>query len=149
MSDLVSIDYPRNYIVAGDLDGKEVTLTIDRVADKNTVRREDGTLIDKWVIYFKEAKKPFILGDPNAKLAQIELGNDKRKWPGKTITIFPTTTLTSRAFAEQAGCVIKGEKKGKVIVPCIRIKISGGEPAVIRSQMAEVGGQKQEGEPEW
>lgn len=129
MSDLVSVAYPRNFIVVGDLDGKEATLTIDRVADENSVKREDGSLIDKWVIYFKEAKKPFVLGDPNAKLAQIVLGNDKRKWPGKQLTLYPTTTETSRGFAEQSGCVVLGpakKKKGFVTVPCIRVKLNAG-----------------------
>lgn len=120
----VSEVYPSNFITAGDLEGKELRITIDRVADKGTVRREDKTAIDKAVVYFKGSPKGFIIGPTNARSIRMALGiNEMSDWPGKQIAIYPTTTKISLGMAEQNGCPIL-EINGKMAtVPCIRVKV--------------------------
>ncbi len=115
--------YPSNFIAAGDLDGREVTLTITKVADKDTVRREDKTLIDKAVLYFGETPRGLVLGKTNAKRIQLCHGNEMSKWVGKKVTIYPTSTEIALSMAEQNGCPILAVRGKMATVPCIRVKI--------------------------
>jgi len=145
----VSEVYPSNFVAAGDLDGRDVTLTIARCADKNTVKREDGKLIDKAVLYFKE--KPngpgLVLGKTNARLIRLEHGNDMGKWIGKQITLYPTTTEMARAAAEQAGCMILSTKGKMATVPCIRVRVNADLEPVNLSEKQET--RNEEGEITW
>lgn len=130
----VSEVYPSNFIASGDLDGRSVTLTIERVAEPGTVKREDGKKIDKAILYF--AEKPngpgMILGKTNACAIRLIHGNEMSRWPGKKITIYPTRTDISRKMAEQNGCPILSSNGKMVSVPCIRVDIAAaglsGEP---------------------
>jgi hypothetical protein len=119
----VSEVYPSNFITAGDLDGKELRLTIDRVADKNAVKREDGSPIDRIVIYFRGSPKGFVAGKTNARAIRLEHGNNIDEWVGKQITIFPTTTKIAKAWAEKSGVVVLEDHGKSVTVPCIRVKV--------------------------
>jgi hypothetical protein len=119
----VSEVYPSNFIAAGDLDGRDVTLTIARCADKNTVKREDGKLIDKAVLYFKETPRGLIAGKTNLRSIRLMLGNEMSKWPGKQITVYPTTTEISTAYAEESGCIVLSTKGKWATVPCIRVRV--------------------------
>lgn len=119
----VSEVYPSNFISAGDLDGKELRLTIDRVEDKNKVKREDGTPIDKLVLYFRGSEKGFVAGPTNARAIRMQHGNVIEDWVGKQITIFPTTTKLTKAWAEKSGVVILEDHGKSVTVPCIRVKV--------------------------
>lgn len=119
----VSEVYPSNFISAGDLDGKELRLTIDRVANKGTVKREDGSPIDKLVIYFKGSTRGFVAGPTNARAIRLEHGNVIEDWEGKQITIYPTTTKLTKAWAEKSGVVILEDHGKSVTVPCIRVKV--------------------------
>lgn len=100
----VTDQFPGNFIKAGDLDGKERRLTILAVAESNTERAEDKRLIDKPILTFKEAKRRLVLNVTNAESVRLHHGNDMSKWPGKEITLYPTTT-----------------RLGGEVVPCIRI----------------------------
>lgn len=130
----VSEAFPSNFIAAGDLDGRSVTLTIARVADPGTVKREDGQKIDKPILYF--AEKPngpaMILGKTNARAVRMIHGNDMARWTGKKITIYPTTTDISKSMAEKNGSPILREHGKMATVPCIRVSIAdaglSGEP---------------------
>lgn len=130
----VSEVYPSNFIAAGDLDGREVTLTVERVADKNTVKREDKTLIDKAILYFKETPRGLVLGKTNAKRLQLAHGNVMEKWVGKNVTLYPTTTEIAKSMAEQNGSPILAVRGKMATVPCIRVKIDKE-----LSEMAELG----------
>jgi hypothetical protein len=120
----VSEVYPSNFISAGDLDGRDVTLTIAKCADKNTVKREDGKLIDKPILYFKETPRGFVAGKTNARLVRLMHGNEMGKWIGKTVTLYPTTIEMSKAAADQAGCMILSVKGKMATVPCIRVRVT-------------------------
>lgn len=119
----VSTVFPSNFIAAGDLDGRDVTLTIERVADKGTVKREDGQLIDKPVLYFKETPMGMIIGKTNARAIRLAHGNEMTKWIGKQITVYPTTTAISKKMAEQNGSIILSENGKMATVACIRVRV--------------------------
>lgn len=119
----VSEVYPSNFISAGDLDGKELRLTIERVEDKNKVKREDGTPIDRIVIYFKGTPRGFVAGKTSARTIRLEHGNDMENWVGKQITIYPTTTKIAKAWAEKSGVPVLEDHGKSVTVPCIRVKV--------------------------
>lgn len=119
----VSAVFPSNFIAAGDLDGRDVTLTIERVADKGTVKREDGQPIDKPVLYFKETPMGMIIGKTNARAIRLEHGNEMTKWIGKQITVYPTTTSISKKMAEQNGSIILSTNGKMATVACIRVRV--------------------------
>jgi hypothetical protein len=130
----VSEIYPSNFIAAGDLDGRPVTLTVDRIAEPGAVKREDGQKIDKPILYFVEKPKGpgLVLGKTNARTIRLIHGNDMSRWTGKKVTFYPTTTDMAKRAAEQAGCIILSEHGKMVTVPCIRVSVAAagisGEP---------------------
>lgn len=101
--------FPSLYIEAGDLDGKERTLTIESVEGKHEGKGTDGKAFVKPLIKFKGAKKGLVLNKTNAKRIRDYLGygNDMDTWVGRPVTLYPTT------------CNAFGEKNK----PCIRVKI--------------------------
>jgi N-acetylmuramoyl-L-alanine amidase len=96
--------FPSNYICAADLRGKDVTLTIAKVAKEELVRR-GGSVEVKPVVTFEKAQKRLVLARTNAEtIAEIH-GPDTSMWTGKQVTLYPTTT-----------------KMGPKTVDCIRIR---------------------------
>lgn len=83
----------RDWLFAFDLQGKDVTLTIERVEAGN-VSGTGGKKTRKPVVHFKEGqnKKPLALAVTNCKTIAGMYGNDTDAWVGKRITLFPTTT---------------------------------------------------------
>jgi hypothetical protein len=96
----------KDFLFAFDLDGKAVTVTIDRVKG-GELTGEGGKKTKKPLCYFREgrAKKPLALNSTNCKAIAAMYGNDTDQWVGKRITIFPTTT-----------------NFGSDVVDCIRVK---------------------------
>lgn len=82
--------HPRNYISSADLDGKDVTLTIQSVAHEDLVG-EGGRKDNMPVITFDKAKKKMVLNRTNAKLIASQHGPDVDGWTGKQVTLYPTT----------------------------------------------------------
>lgn len=109
----------------GDLDGREVTLTIKRVDPPGSVKASDGSKIDKSVMFFEETPKYLVLNATNLRLARAALAsNETDRWPGRSIILRPATTDIPRASAEKFGCIILRELSPKmVLVPCVRVKI--------------------------
>lgn len=120
----VSEVYRTDYVAAGDLDRKDVTLTIKAIHEPNKLKREDGKLIDKPVAEFVETPKKLVIGKTNARLIRMTHGNVMDSWVGRKITLYPTTTEMAKAAAEQAGCMILSERGKMVTVPCIRVRVS-------------------------
>ena len=123
----VSEVYKTDYVAAGDLDGKDVTLTVKAIHGPNKLKREDGKLIDKPVAEFAETPKKLVIGKTNARLIRMTHGNEMDGWVGRKITLYPTTTEMAKAAAEQAGCIILAERGKMVTVPCIRIRVGSAE----------------------
>ncbi|HNB58708.1 MAG TPA: hypothetical protein PK308_00245 [Phycisphaerales bacterium] len=97
--------YQKDYIYAYDLEGKDVTVTIERVT-AGELTGEGGKKSKKPVLYFKGSKKGLGLCITNARvIAGLYGGFDSDKWIGKKITLYPTTT-----------------KFGSDTVECIRIR---------------------------
>lgn len=116
-----------DYIEHGDLDGKEVTLTIKGYCPPGTVSRADKSKIDKPILHFEKITKGLVLNKTNMRLIRMMHGNDMEKWAGKQITIRPTTTQMAKGAAQHVGCMILKDLGKMVLVPCIRVKVEIGE----------------------
>lgn len=83
----------RDYLFAFDLQGKDCTLTIERVTG-GEIKGTGGKKSKKPLCYFKEGrdKRPLGLNSTNCKAIAAMYGNDTANWAGKRITIYPTTT---------------------------------------------------------
>jgi hypothetical protein len=96
--------FPSRFLTAADLNGKAVTLTIDRAPLeplKNKNREETKT-----VLYFRGTRKVLPLNRTNwDAVADITGEDDSENWPGHQIQVWPTTT----SF-------------GADVVDCIRIR---------------------------
>lgn len=93
--------YPSEYIAAPDLMGKDVAVTIEKVAVE-TVIGTDGKKQDKPVVCFKGHKKRMVMCKTNARTIAGHHGNDTDKWIGQRITLYPTTC---QAFGETKECI--------------------------------------------
>ena len=83
----------REYLYAFDLQGKDVTLTIERVAGGD-LTGPGGKKSKKPLCYFKESKsgKPLALNSTNCRAISSMYGNDTDGWIGKRVTLYPTVT---------------------------------------------------------
>ena len=90
---------------AHDLDGRDVTITIERVVG-GEVRGENNKKNKKPIAHIKGKTKKLALNVTNCKAIEALIGTpDPAEWSGARITIFPTTT----------------DMGGKV-VDCIRVR---------------------------
>lgn len=83
----------RDYLFAFDLQGKDCTVTIERVTG-GEIKGTGGKKSKKPLCYFKESRdqRPLGLNSTNCKTIAAMYGNDTAGWIGKRITIYPTTT---------------------------------------------------------
>jgi hypothetical protein len=81
--------FPSNYVSAGDLKGKEVTVTIDRVDSAEF--ENDGKKRTKPVVHFKNPGiKPLVANKTNSMMIAAALGStDYTTWPGKQVRLYP------------------------------------------------------------
>jgi hypothetical protein len=79
------------HLRAWDLDGQDVTLTIERV-EAGVIENADGESKRMPFVYFKGMGKPLGLNKTNGKSLAGMYGTDVRKWIGKRVTLYPTTT---------------------------------------------------------
>lgn len=84
--------YDKDYIYSYDLEGRDVTVTIERVKG-GTLVGTGGTKNKKPVVYFKGTEKGLALNITNARvIAGLYGGFESDQWIGKRITLYPTTT---------------------------------------------------------
>ncbi len=83
--------FDSEHLYAFHLQGREVTLQIDRVKAGELVG-ERGKKSKKPLVYFKGKEKPLALNKTNAKVIAGLYGKSVEAWAGKLVTIFPTTT---------------------------------------------------------
>lgn len=93
--------YDSEYLYAVHLGGRELTLTIVKVKPAELVG-ENGRKAKKPVVYFEGKKLGLALNKTNGKAVASMYGPDTRKWIGKRITIYPTTT---RMAGEVVDCI--------------------------------------------
>ncbi len=73
--------FPGNFIEAAHIpEGREITLTIKRVADKGTVKSADGRVIERPVVYFEETDRGWAANKTNCRLLALTYGGDFAKW---------------------------------------------------------------------
>lgn len=91
----------RDYIYAFDLQGKDVTVTIDRVT-AGELTSAGGRKAKKPLCYFQGKTKPLAMNSTNCKTVAALYGNDCALWAGKRVTIYPTTCTMG---AETVDCI--------------------------------------------
>lgn len=92
--------FPSKYLAAHNLEGKDVTLTIRQVVEREEIKTQRGSDFVS-ILYFEETlksakpgmeEKRFVLKPTNGDTIAALYGNDYSKWIGKRITLYPTTT---------------------------------------------------------
>jgi hypothetical protein len=89
MTHILSLFDPSPYVAAWELNGKDLTVTIDRVEKKEVVG-EGGKKSRKPVMTFRDFDRPFVFGKKVAKTLIALYGSDVNVYPGKRITLYPT-----------------------------------------------------------
>jgi len=77
--------FPSNYLKASDLQGREVSVTMNSV-EMTTL--DDGE--QKPLVHFNGKQKGLILNKTNANTIAGLYGPDTDNWQGQAITLFPT-----------------------------------------------------------
>lgn len=119
--------FDRDYIGAWDLQGRDVTVTIASVKAGELVG-EKGRKAKKPIIRFERTEKAFAANKTNCKIIATMYGNDTRKWVGRRITMFATTTEFSGATVE---CI-----RVRPQVPAEAKRGKTGEPPPLAEQPA-------------
>jgi hypothetical protein len=100
--------YDSESLRAWDLDGKDVTVTIERIeqGEFGAWNKKDPDFADKGpkrmaVLFFKGAKKGFGCNPTNREIIAEMLGTHEMKdWIGKRITLYPTKTPVGRKMKD-------------------------------------------------
>jgi len=111
--------FDTDYVGVWDLDGRDRIATITKVV-AGTVGGQNGRDKErKPIVTLAEFDAPMICNVTNARAIAGMYGNDVRKWKGKRITLYPTTT-----------------RFGSDEVECIRVrpKVPRGEPEHVGSR---------------
>ncbi len=115
----------RDFMFAFDLQGKDVTVTIDRVIG-GELTGPGGKKSKKPLCSFRESKsgKPLAMNATNCKSVAALYGNDTDGWVGKRVTLYPTTT-----------------QMGGETVECIRVrpKVPAGKAAAPVTEQSDAG----------
>lgn len=103
----------KEHLYAYDLDGREVTVQIERVYAGELIG-EKGRKSKKPMIKFVGKDKKLAINKTNGKVIAAMYGKDTDNWAGKWIAIYPTTT-----------------EFGGETVECIRVRpqVPSGKPA--------------------
>lgn len=108
----VDLLFPSKYIKAADLQGKDVTLTIENVVG-DELEGDKGKQY-KGIVSFVGKKKKLVLNRTNALCIKAMFGRETEEWKGHKITLYPTT------FNDE---------------PCIRVKGSPELSAVLEFEL--------------
>ena len=100
----VELLYPSKYLRSADLQGKDVTLTIEKVS-VDELQMRGGLRQKKPVVYFAKTEKMLVLNKTNAMTIAELYGLETDEWIGKQITIWPTQ-----------------DRFGPDVVDCIRVR---------------------------
>lgn len=81
--------YPSKYLEVNDLNGGDLTVTLDRFEEEEMPDFDDPKVkITKPVAYFREKCKPVVFGVYLCKTMETMHGEDMEGWVGKPITFF-------------------------------------------------------------
>ena len=124
MTSIDELSPPSNSLKAADLEGGEVTLTIDNYSVKEFSEEDKKTgdhyTVRKPIISFVESEKTFVCNKTNREAIAYAYGKEMDDWIGKPITLYPTI-------------VPFGDKK----VEAIRVRVlkaSVGKPKFLKNR---------------
>lgn len=81
--------FKSQFLIAEELQGKEATITIERVEMKK-LEQDDGRKKDKGIIYFRGSDRGWVLGRTNAMCLAAMFSEETDAWIGKRVTLFAT-----------------------------------------------------------
>lgn len=84
------------YLEGEELKGSTLTLTINDIRQEK-MKSHKGKDEKKWVLYFQETRKGFVINKTNAKRLAVLYGKMTGGWHGKKITLY---TEEVKAFGE-------------------------------------------------
>jgi hypothetical protein len=108
------------WLKAWDLDGKDVTLTIDRVVAGTIENPKDKTKKQLPIVYFKGWSKPLGLNKTNSKTVAALYGTLVEKWAGRQVTLYPARTTMGD---EEMDCIR--------IRPRVPVEASNGQQPLV------------------
>lgn len=79
--------YPTKYLKAADLQGRNVTVTIERVETEEIGFGRDKE--SKAVVYFHKSKRGLVLNITNKNAIKAAYGKETNDWIGKQLVMFP------------------------------------------------------------
>jgi len=85
----VELLYPSRYLIAAELQDRDITLTIESVAPEE-LTMQGGVTETKPVLRFAKTKKLFVLNKTNAYTIAEMYGPETDDWAGKRVTLYPT-----------------------------------------------------------
>lgn len=98
--------FQKDYLYAFHLDGRECTVTIEKVTQGAVPGRDKATGKEtktrKPLVFFKGKSKPLALNITNVKTIAGMYGFKAEDWVGKRVTLFPTTC---EAFGKTEDCI--------------------------------------------
>lgn len=107
--------FDKNYLRWFHLQGKDATVEIVKIEKDVELVMRGGLKSKKPVIYFKGKDKPLVLNTTNCNSIADLCGPKPSQWPGKRITLYPTTTKMwdpDLKKMKTVGCIrIKGATK--------------------------------------
>lgn len=92
----MSAVFPSKYVRAADLNGKTVTLTIQKCVMEEMMNHSKEKE-RKPVLYFRNATKGLVLNRTNGMIIANLYGDETDEWVGRKISIYPTKV---KAFGE-------------------------------------------------
>lgn len=108
----VGLGFLGTYITAAELVGKEPTLTIERVTleqvESMKINDDAGTgkMKDRVIVYFKGAKRGWLLNRTNAECIKELWGRETDAWVGHRLTLYTTSVRVGPKV--EPGIRIKG-----------------------------------------
>lgn len=113
--------FPSRYLKSSDLQGRNVTLIIDRVEMEEVGFGRDKD--HKPVVYFQKAKKGLVLNKTNSNTIKTGYGKDTDSWLDKPLVLFP-------AMVEYAGDTVEA----------IRVRVPKAQaPSSLAPSVAQAG----------
>ena len=109
--------FPSKFLSAADLQGREVSVIIEKVVIETVGQGDDAG--PKPIVYFKGKQKGLVLNKTNAGEISHAFGDDSDDWIGGEIIIFPTRV-----------------DLGGKMVDAIRVKIPPRRPDAARGSMS-------------
>ncbi len=80
--------FPSRFLKAGELKGRDVTLTISGIALEDLPQDKGGTRV-RGILSFNGTKKQLVLNRTNGEAIKALFGRDTGEWIGKRVTFYP------------------------------------------------------------